>query len=147
MIEIKIITPSETNPIRQAILRKGKPIETCSFEGDELPTTTHYGIFNKNKLIGVVSSFQNNNNLFENKNQIQLRGMAVLEKEQKKGMGNLLLEYVEKDIRTQNKSLIWFNAREKAILFYEKMEYNILGLPFEIPEIGTHYLMYKKLSV
>ncbi len=147
MIKIKIITTTETYPIRQVVLRKGKAIETCYFEGDELPTTTHYGIFKKNKLIGVVSSFYNNNNLFENKNQIQLRGMAILETEQKKGFGNMLIKCIEKDINTQNISLIWFNARENTILFYEKLGYSILGNQFEILGIGKHYMMYKKLSI
>ena len=147
MIKIKIITTTETYPIRQVVLRKGKAIETCYIEGDELPTTTHYGIFKKNKLIGVVSSFYNNNNLFENKNQIQLRGMAILETEQKKGFGNMLIKCIEKDINTQNISLIWFNARENTILFYEKLGYSILGNQFEILGIGKHYMMYKKLSI
>ena len=85
--------------------------------------------------------------MFENKNQIQLRGMAILETEQKKGFGNMLIKCIEKDINTQNISLIWFNARENTILFYEKLGYSILGNQFEILGIGKHYMMYKKLSV
>ena len=46
--------------VRHPVLRAGKPVETCYFEGDELPTTTHFGLFFDELLIGVLSVYKKN---------------------------------------------------------------------------------------
>jgi GNAT superfamily N-acetyltransferase len=70
--------------------------------------------------------------------------MAVLENQQKKGIGKALILHSESFATQQKTELIWFNARENAVPFYIKMGYKITGAPFEIDAIGTHYLMYKR---
>ena len=50
---IKEIQASETYWVRQEVLRKGKPIETCHFEGDDAVTTMHFGIELNKKIIGI----------------------------------------------------------------------------------------------
>ena len=45
MIQIKEIPSKETYSVRQPVLRKGKPIESCIFEGDDLATTHHFGLY------------------------------------------------------------------------------------------------------
>ena len=42
--------------------------------------------------------------------------------------------------------VIWLNARILAVPFYEKLDYAILGEPFDIPLIGQHYFYYKHLQ-
>ena len=81
---IKEIQSSETYLVRQEVLRKGKPLETCHFEGDDEKTTKHFGIELNEKIIGIVSVYQVNSQLFFNENQFQIRGMAVLEAHQQK---------------------------------------------------------------
>ena len=140
---IKEIQSSETYLVRQEELRKGKPLETCHFEGDDEKTTKHFGIELNEKIIGIVSVYQVNSQLFFNENQFQIRGMAVLEAHQQKGYGALLVERAEKYCFEKNASVIWFNAREKAVPFYEKNGYQTKGNSFEIPEVGTHFIMFK----
>ena len=95
------------------------------------------------KIIGIVSVYQVNSQLFFNENQFQIRGMAVLEAHQQKGYGALLIERAEKYCFEKDASVIWFNAREKAVPFYEKNGYQTKGNSFEIPEVGTHFIMFK----
>jgi GNAT superfamily N-acetyltransferase len=145
MIEIKEIPTELTYSVRQAILRPGKPIENCFFEGDKLDTTTHYGIFIDKEVVGVVSVFLNSNINFTETTQFQLRGMAISDSVQRKGLGKLLLDEVENCIFQKNGNLvIWFNARESAVAFYKKSKYQMIDEPFDIEGIGTHYIMYKK---
>ena len=145
MIEIKEIPTELTYIIRQPVLRAGKPIESCFFDGDNLETTTHYGIFIDKVLAGVISVFLSSSNNFTEKKQFQLRGMAISDSVQNKGFGKLLLDDVEKEVFRKNKNaVIWFNARASAVDFYKKSAYQIIGQPFEIEEIGTHFSMYKK---
>jgi len=145
MVLIKEITALETFIIRQPILRQGKPPEACAFEGDDLETTHHFGLFENSNLTGIISLFLKTNPIFAENLQAQIRGMAILEAHQKKGFGEALVKYCEDYCVSNQFDLIWFNARATAIGFYKKMRYEINGNPFDIPEIGEHYLMYKKL--
>lgn len=139
------ITADETLTVRQAVLRIGMPLESCLFDGDELDSTKHFGYFINNKLTAIVSIFKNNNSNFNLQNQFQIRGMAVLKKYQKCGIGKKLLLHSEIFCKSQNASIIWFNARESATGFYESMKYKKVGNAFEIKNIGTHFVMKKEL--
>jgi len=145
MIDIQKISAQESFIVRHPVLRNGKPIESCYFKGDELESTEHFGLFENNQIKGVISLFKNNNVLFEDKHQAQIRGMAVLENNQGNGFGRLLVAHSEQILKAQNISLIWFNARENAVGFYRKMGYEIIGKSFDIPGVGMHYVMWKKL--
>ena len=145
MIEIKRIASKDTFLVRQPVLRAGKPIESCVFDGDDLETTVHFGLFYDENLAGVISVFENKNDIFNDAFQMQIRGMAVLEQYQKKGYGNFLINSIEEYAKSQKASLVWFNARESAVAFYEKLNYTIVGSAFEIKDIGIHYIMYKHL--
>ena len=145
MIEIKKINSTETIIVRHPVLRFGKPIESCHFEGDDLPTTSHFGLYFEKQLVAIISSFKVQNKLFSEENQYQIRGMAVLDEFQKKGFGEALLTYYENEIKLKKGNLIWFNARETAVGFYKKSGYKILGDRFEIPDVGPHYILFKTI--
>ena len=140
---IKEITANETFSVRQPVLRPGKPIESCHFEGDNLISTTHFGYYNEGKLIGIISVFKNSNENFNTEKQFQIRGMAVLENHQKKGIGAVLVLHTENHLKAEGERLIWFNARETAVGFYKKLGYEIKGTEFEITGVGIHFLMFK----
>ena len=147
MHSIQKIASTETYPVRHIVLRAGKPIESCQFQGDELETTNHFGYYINNQIIGVISIFEINNKQFLVQKSFQIRGMAVLPSFQKQGIGEALVKESEKFCTTQKANLIWFNARTTAVGFYQKMRYEIVGAEFEINEVGPHFLMFKKLSM
>lgn len=146
MKKIQNISSESTFIVRNPVLREGKPVESCRFEGDDLETTFHFGLFIDEKLIGVISLFKNKNAIFNIENQFQIRGMAVLQEHQKKGYGALLVKHCEAFLIDQKCNLIWFNARENAVLFYKKLGYNKIGSPFSIADIGIHYIMKKEIG-
>lgn len=145
MITIREITSKETYAVRQPVLRKGKPIESCVFEGDDLKSTHHFGLFDDEDLIGIISLFDKINTIFAAQNQAQIRGMAVLDTHQKKGFGEALVKHYETYCNENQVDLIWFNARTAAVGFYQKMNYQTVGEAFDIKDVGEHYLMFKKL--
>lgn len=145
MYSIKQIPSSATFAVRLPVLRPGKPVESCVFDGDDLPSTVHFGIFEDQNLIGVISVFKANSDLLPQNNQFQIRGMAVLDSHQKRGLGDRLVKAAEDYIVSQNADAIWFNAREIAVGFYKKMGYEIIGIPFTIGDIGVHHVMYRLL--
>ncbi len=144
-MQINEISSLATFSVRHPVLRGGKPIESCYFDGDDLITTKHFGIFEDDNIVGVISIYKNNHSYFDDMNSYQIRGMAVLESFQKQGLGEKLIKHCENYITSQGSTLIWFNARESAVGFYEKLGYKINADAFEIQDVGTHYVMFKKL--
>ena len=114
---IQKITAKQTYTVRHLVLRQGKPIETCRFEGDDLETTTHFGLLVDKNIVGIVSIFQNKSDIFVAENQYQIRGMAVLD-----------------------------DFQQKAVEFYQKLGYTTHRNSFIIDGIGSHYVMYKMLA-
>lgn len=146
LVQVKEITTSETIPLRHQVLRQGKSIETCNFEGDNLASTFHLGLFYYGDLIGIATYVKNSNNYIEAKNQYQLRGMAISQQFQGKKLGNVLLERGMLLLKQKNSDVLWCNARENATNFYSKFGFIKYGKPFDIPYIGTHYLMQKNIK-
>lgn len=138
-IEVKSILIDAVYPVRQAVLRKGKPFESCKFDNDLDDTTTHYGVFQDNKLAGVATILKNDYQQIHATSQYQLRGMAILDAFQGKGLGSYLVKHI---IKIYNPSTIWCNAREKAVPFYNKNQFSVIGSAFHIPKIGLHYVMH-----
>ena len=145
MNQILKIDPETTISVRSVVLRPNRPIETCYFEGDNLPATTHFGYYTESELVGIVSVFQKNNSTWDSKSQLQIRGMAVLPSFQQKGIGESLLKQAISFALENEIQLIWFNARKNAVPFYEKNGFHTIGAAFEIESVGTHYLMYRQL--
>lgn len=146
-IRVEKITYLDTFPVRSAVLRQGKPIETCFFLGDNEEQTTHFGLFYGKKLVGVASVFSTANHIFKQNLQFQLRGMAVLSDYQGKGFGTIILKEICTFVETKKADVLWFNARENAVPFYQNLGFLTSGSAFEIPEIGTHFLMFKHFVV
>ncbi len=72
--------------------------------------------------------------------------MATKQDFQGKGFGKKLIEKSIELLKSKNADLIWCDVRVKAVDFYKKLGFKIIGLQFEIPQIGTHYVMFKKLN-
>lgn len=143
---IKQVSVEEIYAIRQQVLRPEKPIETCFFDQDKHPDSFHLGAFLNEQLIGVASILKDYSQDFKGSNQYRLRGMAVLPAFRKKQLGATLLQKAEKDCFQKKADLLWFNAREKVVPFYQKYDFQKKGVLFSIPSVGPHRLMFKKFK-
>jgi len=136
----KLATLEDIIPIRHQVLRKGRPIETASFIEDQLESTLHFGIYTEqNKIICCLTITPN---IYKGIEAWQLRGMATHHDAQGKGIGSQLvkqsIEFVQ---HKENKALMWCNARESAVRFYEKLGWVIDSKRFDIEPIGPHFKM------
>ena len=145
-IEIKLVPVDEIYRIRQRVLRPGKPLETCFFENDKVAESFHLAAFYKQKLVGIASVLKDHSTTFTEDDQFRLRGMAVLPDFRKKNIGALLLKQAENYCSQKEAKILWFNAREKVVPFYEKYHFQKKGHLFLIPSVGHHQLMFKKLN-
>jgi GNAT superfamily N-acetyltransferase len=148
MTIIKQVNAAAILKVRQAVLRQGLPIEASIFDKDKDRNTAHFGAFIGDTVIGCASLVRNAHARFSPEfTQIaQLRGMAVLPGHRDSGIGGLLLRAVETKATEDGIEVLWFNARIKAVPFYEKNGYLREGEAYEIEGVGTHYFMFKILS-
>lgn len=135
---IKKISPEQTYSLRRAVLRKNMPNESHEFKGDFDSNAFHLGYFFEHQLVGIVTVLIVENNA-------QLRGMAIEEGFQGRGIGTQLVKEAELLLKNLSVSRIWMNARASAVDFYKKLGYCIQGDVFEITPIGPHYVMEKNL--
>lgn len=141
---IKEVRLEEIIPLRHKILRTGKPISTCHFEEDKRKGTFHLGAFVLNNLVGIATFIPHTSTSNELINY-QVRGMAVEKNQQGNGIGKEIILQAIAVLKKQKVNLLWCNAREGAKIFYQKMGFEIIGNSFEIPSVGIHYKMQKRL--
>lgn len=144
MINFQQVSLELVIPLRHKILRKGRPIETAFFDEDRLETTRHFAFVDDTNLpvccLTIVPKVYKNNDAW------QLRGMATDDSYQGKGIGkDLVLKTITYIQSIQPKSMIWCNARESAVGFYEKLGWKIDSERFVIEPIGPHFRMIFKL--
>lgn len=151
-LTVRFITAAEALPLRAAVLRPGKPVEAAVFPGDEKSDSFHLGAFLTSpgkaglallgKPVAVASFFHNAHPELKETAQYQLRGMAADPVCRGRGAGRMLLLFALNLLRKDHIGLLWCNARETAVPFYEKSGFRQHGNPFFIPGIGLHRLMY-----
>lgn len=120
MTIIKKITATGTYLGKLPVLRKGKPIESCRFDGDDLETTQHFELYLSQELVVTFHFFFKSDPNRSKKNQYQIRGMAVLENQRGNNFGKTPIICVEKECKNQCIDLIWFNARIESSGFHKK---------------------------
>jgi GNAT superfamily N-acetyltransferase len=144
-MEIEIRSPKTDNEwieyydLRYRILRKpwNQPIGSERNEGDS--SEQHFAMYSGINLLAVGRL----DKCEEKKRQI--RFMAVEKNEQGSGFGKLLMIEMEKYCRNDEVNEIILHARESAILFYEKLSYQLQEPSYKLFGEIQHYLMSKKL--
>jgi GNAT superfamily N-acetyltransferase len=140
-VDVRQITAVETVPLRHAVLRPGRPVETALFQGDDLSSTTHFGAFRNGQLLCVASLYEAELPDRPGVAAIQLRGMATAAEAQRTGLGRALMFGCIAFARANGARLLWCNARVFACGFYSKLGFEIVGSEFDIPDVGPHYRM------
>ncbi len=146
MIEVKPINAEDTYEIRHRILRPNQPLEACMYETDLLGGEFHLGGYYRGKLISIASFHKAEHSELEGEEQYQLRGMATLEGYREQKAGSTLIRHAEELLRKKGADLLWCNARTSVSGYYEKLGFSEQGEVYDIPPIGPHILMYKKLT-
>lgn len=110
-MEIKSIEASQTWQIRHEVMWPDQPFEFVQLEEDNLGL--HFGVFDQEKLVSIVSCF-----LVDN--EMQFRKLATLEAYQGRGIASELLKQIFKLAKDKGLKKVWCNARTNKKQFYEK---------------------------
>ena len=145
-MEVLRIKAADTHPIRHRMLRPNGSIDDCMFQGDNDEMTFHLGAFVQKKLVSVASFYFEKHPAFPEIYQYRLRGMATSSEHQGQGLSSALLRTAFPVIKQNQCTLLWCNAREKALGFYSKVGFVPSGELFTIQNIGKHMLMSIKID-
>jgi ribosomal protein S18 acetylase RimI-like enzyme len=63
--------------------------------------------------------------------------MAVDIDVQNQKFGARMMDYLQSQAIVQESGL-WCQARERAVSFYERAGFQVVGEPFDVPKIGEH---------
>lgn len=113
--EIREIRAEDTWRIRHKVMWPDKPFDYVKVDNDL--EGVHFGFFEENKLVSVVS-------LFIRANDAQFRKLATLEEHQGRGYAARLIEHLMTYTRRQNVKRIWCNARTNKTAYYSKFGLN-----------------------
>lgn len=147
-MKIREISSAETLALRSEVLRPGRDISACKFDGDDAPETRHFGAVDmRDNILGIVSVYRQDNPVISiDGMSYQIRAMATAPACRGRGLGNLLLTAAENYAKSCCASLIWANARSSAIGFYTKAGFAVESEEFMIDGVGPHYLVTKLLT-
>lgn len=133
MIKIKKISAKDTLNVRHSVLWPNQSKSFCIVEGDD--DAKHYGIFIENELIGVASTYSQ-------ENSVRLRKFAVSNRYQGNGYGSRLLKHIIESERLDNIDMFWCDARESAVMFYKHFGLSVEGDVFYKSDVA-----YFKMSL
>ncbi len=143
---IRLISAEQTWPLRHLVLRTGRPLSTCRWEGDDLPSAHHFALFEGAEPVVVASMYHRGHEAAPSPDSWQLRGMACRPDRQGHGLGTRLLVHVLDACRSQyGGRMMWCNARMRASSLYRRYGFRVWGDEFTIPGIGAHCLMVREL--
>ena len=82
---------------------------------------------------------------FNSDNDGQIRSMAVKEKFRGKGLGTLVLKFLEEKAKERKFTKIILDARDNAVDFYKKNGYKVEGNSYTLFDVIPHFRMTKKI--
>ena len=127
------ITPAQTYALRHAVLWPDKPLAYVQLPDDE--AGLHYGALVSGEVRAVISLF------VEADGVARFRKFAADPAWQGRGLGTALLHHVVAVARAQGAHVLWCDARQSTLAFYQRF-----GLA---PEGGVFYkgdIPYVRLS-
>ena len=149
-MELVALTSDEVWPLRTVVLRPNYEEEgrLAEFEGDDDPSTHHYGLrTHQGEIVAVLSYMRAQAPDELGQPAARLRGMAVAEGWRRQGLGARLLEgsLARLAIREPDLKVVWCHARVSAVEFYRREGFQRHGEVFEVDQIGPHVVMWRPM--
>lgn len=145
--EVREATEEQTLALRTEVLRPGSIPDARLFGVEDAEETRHFAAFAGEAMAGACYIVRRAAPFDASAQSWQLRGMAVETDLQGQGIGTQLVARVEDEARRAGIEILWFNARRIALGFYARLGFEPWGEEFEIPVVGPHTVMWKRLDL
>ena len=131
------ITSSETHPVRLAVLRADTPTKAVTFAEDDWPGAVHLGVCVDGELVATSTWIPRpmppdpdpdpDPDGSIDAPAVQLRGMATMHHLQGSGIGAALIAAGCACAQINGAAIVWANARDRALAFYEREGFEVVG--------------------
>ncbi len=141
ILEIEFATPEydETVGLRYKILRLPLNLDFTAEDLANEYTDIHLAAYDESWILRGCLVLTP-----KSKKVIKMRQVAVDSEVQSKGIGRAMVEKSEQLARSQGYEVMELNARDVAVPFYKKLDYQVVGDMFEEVSI-PHFKMIKNL--
>lgn len=126
--------------LRYEVLRKPWNQPIGSEKDNQEDTSIHAFIKSENGVLAVCRLQMNDSNT------AQFRYMGVRDDMQGKGLGKIIIQFLEQKAIVEGAKKIILHARENAVPFYQSCGYSIVEKSYLMWDEIQHYLMEKSLS-
>lgn len=137
--QIRAVDPAATRPLRQRVLRPHESLEELA--SHEPPGVHAVAAFTADGEL-VAAGFVCPDG---GPGAWRVRGMATDPQHRGKGLGAQILERLVEHARDQGAMRVWCNARTPALSLYERAGFERESEEFEIPGIGPHFVMARRV--
>ncbi len=127
--------------LRYEVLRKPWQ-QPLGSEIDETDTTSTHALIKENNRAIACARLH-----FVDDTTAQIRYMAVHPNYQGKGLGKLIISYLEEISKENNRLIVILHARENAVDFYKNCGYTINEKSYLLWGKIQHFLMQKNLRI
>jgi ribosomal protein S18 acetylase RimI-like enzyme len=131
---VRAVALAQTRHLRQAVLRPHETLEQLA--AHEPADAFAVGAFDGEELVAVGFIAPDGE-----VGAWRVRGMATSPHARGRGAGTLVLKELLHHATTHGARRIWCNARTPARSLYERAGLRVVSEPFEVPDIGPHFVM------
>lgn len=136
------LTADETHDLRRRVLRDGTPSSEVRLASDDAPGTTHLGVRDGTGRVVATSSWSPGDD-----GRVQLRMMATDPTVRGTGLGHHLLDAGIERARRAGVEVVWANARDSALGFYQAAGFEVVGDGFVTADTGLpHHVVVRRLA-
>jgi GNAT superfamily N-acetyltransferase len=142
--------PAEvTYPLRQQVLRPGRPRTSVELAGDDDPLAGSFAARTADGEVVGTAVVRPEACPWrpDAPGAWRLRGMATAEGVRGQGVGAQVLRATIAHVVLEGGHLIWCSARTPARRFYEREGFVVEGDEWNDPEIGPHVAMYRPVEL
>lgn len=142
VVEVVEIEAPATYDLRRRVLRSHLPGADVRNPEDEVPGAFHLGVVDDAGSVVAVATFSPEPTPHRpGARAARLRGMAVEPALQGSGVGSLLLDAAVRRLGAEGFEVVWANARDSALAFYERRGWQVVGDPFVTVGLPHHAIV------
>ena len=147
-ISVERVDAAVTYPLRQRVLRPGRPPASARFAIDDDPSTASFAArAHDGEVVATAVVYPEPCPwLPDRPGAWRLRGMATAPDRRGRGIGTRVLRAALAHVAGSGGDLVWCNARVPARRLYERAGFRAHGAPWDDPEIGPHIAMWLDLG-
>jgi GNAT superfamily N-acetyltransferase len=147
-VRIVEVAAEATYDLRRQVLREGRADAEVAFDGDDAAGAHHLAVVDdRERPLAVATATPATCRRREGRRGWKVRGMAVAPEHQGRGLGRRLLDEIEVRAAAAGVEVVWADARDDVLAFYERHHWSVEGEGYVTPATGlTHHMVILDLA-